>query len=380
MKRRSFLQSVGASVAAIPPGTGLFPLLSSHLNDAATFAPKKKLALVPARHFKKIKGNGVECGICPRHCRVPNLARGYCGVRENNDGTYYSLVYGRPCAINVDPIEKKPFFHFYPGTTAYSIATAGCNVECKACQNWEISQSRPEQTENIEMSPQEVVAACRRATAQTIAYTYSEPIVFYEYMYDTAKAGRDQGIRSVMVSNGYMEATPQIDLLSHLDAVKIDLKAIRPQFYREFVLGELKPVLDSLLRIRASGVWLEIVYLVIPTLNDSDAEFTELARWIKTNLGADVPLHFSRFHPQYLLKNLPMTPQKTLERALHIARAEGLHYVYLGNLPGHEAESTYCPGCGAAVISRSGYSIPTINLNGNRCRACKREIPGRFAG
>ncbi len=291
---------------------------------------------------------------------------------------YYTLVYGLPCAVNIDPIEKKPLFHFYPGTTALSIATAGCNVNCKFCQNWEISQSRPEQTDNLDLPPKDLVEICASKKVPTIAYTYSEPVIFYEYMYDTAELGHKKSIKSVMITGGYIEKEPLADLMKHLDAIKVDLKAIREKYYRDIVGGELKPILDRLIQMKKSGVWLEILYLVVPTLNDSEAEFKELARWIKTYLGTDTPVHFSRFHPQYLLRNLPLTPQKTLETAHDIARAEGHEFVYLGNLPGHPAESTYCPSCGALLIGRRGYRVYQNNLKGNRCDKCGRVIPGLF--
>jgi pyruvate formate lyase activating enzyme len=379
MDRRRFIKCVGCGAAATAAGSHYWQDVLGGLQNACAFEFTKELSSVEARHYTKLETGGIECGICPRRCRITDLERGYCGVRENRNDTYYTLVYGLSCALNIDPIEKKPLFHFYPGTTAFSLATAGCNVNCKCCQNWDISQSRPEQTDNIDLPPREIVDICRSRNIPTIAYTYSEPVVFYEYMYDTAELGHKHNVRSVMITGGYIESEPLTDLLRHLDSVKVDLKGIREEYYRDYVDGELKPVLDRLVQIKKSGVWLEIVYLVIPTLNDTDDEFRELARWVKTNLGNDIPVHFSRFHPEYLLRNLPPTPQKTLERAHQISRAEGLEYVYLGNLPGHPAESTYCPGCGKILIERRGYRIYQNNLKGNRCKFCNREIPGRFS-
>ncbi len=379
MKRRAFLRCVGCgALAASACQTELVPEWLGGVQNAYAFDLADKLSSVEARYYKKLEGGGVECRICPRHCRVTDRERGFCGTRENRNDTYYTLVYGLPCAMNIDPIEKKPLFHFHPGTTAFSLATAGCNVDCKFCQNWDISQTRPEQTKNYSLSPRAAVDLCRQRHIPAIAYTYSEPVIFYEYMYDMAALGREQGIKSVMITGGYIEEEPLRDLIPVIDAIKVDLKSIREPFYRDIVRGELKPVLDRLVQMRSAGVWLEIVNLVVPTLNDTDAEFTELARWIKTNLGADVPVHFSRFHPQYLLTDLPATPQKTLERAHQICRAEGLEYVYLGNLPRHPAESTYCPQCGELLIERRGYRTRLVGLEGNRCRACQKEIPGRF--
>ncbi len=379
MDRRVFLRCLGCGVAAAAASqTELVPEFLGGLQNACAFDLTKELSSVEARYYKKLEGRGIECTLCPRHCRVTDLERGYCGVRENRSDVYYTLVYGRPCALNVDPIEKKPLFHFYPGTAALSLATAGCNVNCKCCQNWEISQSRPEQTDNLDLPPKALVDICIQRNVPTIAYTYSEPIIFYEYMYDTAELGHSKGVKSVMITGGYVEESPLADLMPRLDAIKVDLKAIREDYYRNFVGGELKPVLDRLVQIKKAGMWLEIVYLIIPTLNDTEAEFKELAQWIKANLGPDTPVHFSRFHPQYLLTDLPATPKRTLEMAHAIGQAEGLQFVYLGNVAGHPAESTYCPACGQVLIERRGYRIHQNNLKGNQCGQCGRVIPGLF--
>jgi pyruvate formate lyase activating enzyme len=377
--RRFFLKCLGCGAAlATTPASDLIPEFLGGLQNACAFDVARKLAEVEARHYRKLPEGGIECGICPRRCRITDLERGYCGTRENRGDVYYTLVYGLPCSINIDPIEKKPLYHFYPGTTAFSLATAGCNVNCKFCQNWEISQVRPEELTNIDLPPAEAVSICKTRHVPTIAYTYSEPVIFYEYMYDIAELGQRESIRSVMITGGYIEPEPLAELLPVLDAVKVDLKSIREDYYRDVVDGELRPVLDALVQMRKAGIWLELVYLVVPTLNDSDAELTELARWVKDNLGSDLPLHFSRFHPQYLLRDLPVTPVKTLERAHELARAEGLEYVYIGNVPGHPTENTYCPKCGEVVIARRGYRINAQNLNQNRCKNCNHEIPGLF--
>lgn len=379
MKRRYFLKCLGCgAVLTATSQTGLIPGIIGGIQNAWALDFTHELSDMEARYYKKLENGGVECILCPRHCRVTDLERGYCGVRENRKDVYHTLVYGRPCAVNIDPIEKKPLFHFYPGTTAFSLATAGCNCNCKFCQNYDISQSRPEQTDNMNLPPEEIVSSCLSRKVPIIAYTYSEPVIFYEYMYDTAKLGREKGIKSVMITGGYIEKDPLADLLNHLDAVKVDLKAIRDGYYKNIVDSELRPILNAILQIKKAGVWLELVYLVVPTLNDSESEFKDLASWIKTNLGLDTPLHFSRFYPQYLLKDLPPTPEKTLQMAHDICRAEGLEYVYLGNLPRHPAESTYCPKCGKVLIERAGYRILQNNLKGNYCSYCGHEIPGRY--
>jgi pyruvate formate lyase activating enzyme len=332
--------------------------------------------IVEAKYYQKQPNRKIKCVLCPRECVIDDRERGYCGVRENRGGTYYTLVHSRVCAAHIDPIEKKPFFHVYPGTLAFSIATAGCNVNCKMCQNWEISQVRPEQVDSRYLPPQQVASIARQNDCRSIAYTYSEPAIFYEYMVDTADAGRAAGVKSVVVSGGYINSDPLKELCRHVDAIKIDLKAFTQKFYTEVVNGEIKPVLDALVTMRKLGMWNEIVYLVVPTLNDGEQEFQGLAKWVKANLGVDVPVHFSQFHPEYLLKNLPVTPVRTLERAKAICDAEGLHYVYIGNVPGHPAEKTYCPKCRRVVVDRTGYIINGLHLNKGRCQYCQQPIPG----
>jgi pyruvate formate lyase activating enzyme len=331
---------------------------------------------IEARFYDKLPYKKIKCKLCPRECVIDDRERGYCGVRENRGGTYYSLVYARVCAAHVDPIEKKPLFHFLPGTMAFSVATAGCNVNCKMCQNWDISQSRPEQLNSTYLPPKRLAGLARQYQCPSIAYTYSEPVVFCEYVLDSAEAGRDAGVKSVVVSGGYIQEEPLKQMCRRVDAIKIDLKGFTEKYYGQVVHGELKPVLNALVSIRKQGVWNEVVYLVIPTLNDSDAEFRGLAGWVKAELGPDVPLHFSRFHPDYLLKNLPPTPVATLERAKAICDAEGLHYVYIGNVPGHPAESTWCPNCRRAVVERAGFTVRAMHLDKGKCRFCHQTIPG----
>jgi len=333
-----------------------------------------------AKFYEKLPYKKIKCKLCPRECVIDDLERGYCGVRENRGGAYYTLVHSRVCAAHIDPIEKKPFFHFAPGTMAFSVATAGCNVNCKMCQNWDISQSRPEQVDSTYFPPERLAAAARQAGCPSIAYTYSEPVVFVEYVLDAAEAGHAAGVKSAVVTGGYIQEDPLKQLCRRVDAIKVDLKGFSEKFYKEVVNGELKPVLNTLATIRKQGVWNEIVYLVIPGLNDSEQEFQGLARWVKSELGPDVPLHFTRFHPEYLLKNLAPTPLPTLERAKAVSDAEGLHYVYIGNVPGHPAESTYCPKCRRAVVERAGYVIRGMHLDQGKCRFCKQPIPGVWGG
>jgi pyruvate formate lyase activating enzyme len=372
MDRRAFIKNaVLAGLAASCP----LAIKTAAAGAEPDFGENSRF-VAEAMFYEKLPHKKIRCTLCPRLCVIDDIERGYCGVRENRGGTYYTLVHSRPCTYHADPIEKKPFFHFQPGTLAFSIATAGCNVNCKFCQNWEISQARPEQLRSIYMPPDEVAALARRHGCGSIAYTYSEPIIFYEYMLDAAAAGRDKGIASVVVTGGYIQQEPLVKLCASVDAIKVDLKAYSEDYYRDVVNGELQPVLDALVTMVEAGTWTEIVYLVVPTLNDGEKEFTGLVKWIKANLGPDVPVHFTRFHPQYLLKNLPPTPVETLERAKAIADAEGLRYVYVGNVPGHPAEKTYCPGCGRVAVDRIGYTVRNLYVKDGKCVQCGHGVAG----
>lgn len=376
LNRRSFMAcAASAGIAAKLPGiaraASIAPISDTGSRDEARFT-------VEARFYEKLPNKKIKCKLCPRECTVGDHERGYCGVRENRGGTYYSLVHSRVCATHVDPVEKKPLFHYLPGSLAFSLATAGCNVNCKFCQNWDISQSRPEQIPADYLPPKRIAELASQWNCPTIAYTYSEPVVFSEYLIDAADAGHQAGIRSIVVSNGYIQREALRDTYGRMDAVKIDLKAFSDSYYQKVVAGQLRPVLDTLVTLRNMGKWTEIVYLVVPTLNDSDDEFSGLARWVKANLGLDVPLHFTQFHPDYLMKNLPITPVRTLERAREIAIAEGLHFVYIGNVPGHPAENTYCPRCRAVLVERVGFEIRKMLVSKGACPHCKQTIAGMW--
>ncbi len=352
------------------------PAFGSMALSAPPPAEDEKQFIVEARFYEKLPYKKIKCKLCPRECVIDDRERGYCGVRENRGGTYFSLVHSRVAAVNVDPIEKKPLFHFLPGSSAFSIATVGCNVNCKMCQNWQISQVRPEQIQATYLPPGQVTVLSTQKACPVIAYTYTEPVVWSEYLLDTAAAARAAGIKSVVVTGGYVQAEPLKKICSAVDAVKVDLKGFSEKYYREVVNGELKPVLDAIVNIRKQATWLEIVCLVVPTLNDTEEDFKGLAKWAKAELGPDVPLHYTSFHPEYLLKNLPPTPIGTLERAKAIADAEGLHYVYVGNVPGHAAEHTYCPRCRRVVIRRTGFLVIEMLLKKGRCPGCQSPIPG----
>lgn len=330
-----------------------------------------------AMFYERRGANMIQCHLCPRNCVLTDGMRGFCRARQPQNGVHYSLVYGNPTAVHIDPIEKKPLFHFLPATTAFSIATAGCNFRCKYCQNWQISQFPPEETENQNLPPSAVVDAAISYNCPTIAYTYSEPSIFYEYMLDTAKIAKTRGVRNMYHSNGSLNPNPVEELSFYLDAADIDLKGFTQQFYSEVCEGYLETVLNTLKLLKKRGVWLEITNLVVPTLNDDMAKIKEMSLWIKENLGPDVPIHFSRFHPLYKLRNLYATPVSTLENAREIAMGVGLNFVYVGNVPGHAGESTYCPnhGCNKIVIRRIGYSILENNLDSQgRCKFCNEPI------
>ena len=321
-------------------------------------------------------GAYVRCNLCPHYCIIADGERGICRVRENRGGRLYSMVYGNPCTWHVDPIEKKPFYHFLLTVGAFSIATAGCSLRCLYCQNWDISQSPPEETQNIDLPPADVVRYAQQQRAPVIAYTYSEPMIFYEYMLDTARLARERGLRNVVITAGFINPEPLRDLCQTVDAVKIDLKGYDEDFYREVCGAELGPVLEAIRTVYESGVHLEIVNLVAPTLNDSLEQLRALARWVARDLSPDVPLHFSRFHPQYKLVNLAPTPVETLDRAREVALEQGIRFVYVGNVPGHLGNHTYCPSCGEILVARQGFVVTEYQLVGGMCAYCGEPVPG----
>lgn len=318
----------------------------------------------------------LQCQLCAHRCVLADGERGRCRARVNVGGELRSLSYGRPLAEHVDPIEKKPFFHFLPGSEAYSLGTAGCPLACRFCQNWEISQAKPEDYPVEPRAPEATVARALAAHAPVVAFTYNEPTVFVEYLLDVARAARAAGLRPVLVSCGFMNEAPLAEMIAALDAIKIDLKGFDPEFYRKVSGAELAPVLRSIGQIAKAGRHLELVNLVVPTLNDSARNLAELAAWVAGELGPDVPLHFTRFHPDYQLLHLPPTPVATLERARETAMAKGLRYVYVGNVPGHPGNHTYCPGCGQVVVERSGMFTTAIRMTAGACAACGTRIAG----
>jgi pyruvate formate lyase activating enzyme len=370
MTKRDFLKFCGAGVCALSIA-GVFPKV---LNAQVPQRGLVKTKLSP--FFTSLGGGEIRCELCPRRCRVPRGQRGFCRVRENRDGKYYSLVYGNPCAIHLDPIEKKPFFHVLPATNSFSLATAGCNFQCKFCQNWEISQASPEDLNNYDLPPEFVAKKAREAGARSVAYTYVEPMIFYEYMYDICQLVRKAGLLNVCHSNGFINLEPLRNLCKVMDAANIDLKGFTEDFYRDVSNGELAPVLETLKAYRQAKVHLEITNLLIPTKNDDMNVVKEMCLWIGKELGSETPIHFSRFYPLYKLKSLPATPVSTLEKARSVAMAAGLEYVYIGNVPGHEGENTFCPKCKKMVIKRTSYVVGEVNLKEGKCKFCGKPIPG----
>jgi len=326
--------------------------------------------------YEKLSDNRVRCNLCAHRCIIADGKKGICLVRENRGGTLYTLVYGRTIAQHVDPVEKKPLFHFYPGSTAYSIATPGCNVRCRWCQNWEISQM-PRERHLImgqEASPEQIVAAAKHAGCRSIAYTYTEPTVFFEYAYDTARLAHEAGLTNIYVTNGYMTEEMLETFGPYLDAANVDLKAFRDETYRRYVGAHLQPVLEAMKMMKRLGIWLEVTTLVIPGINDDDGELKDSARFVAEELGVDTPWHISRFFPAYKMTDAPPTPIETLQRAREIGLETGLCYVYVGNVPGEE--NTTCHNCGRLLIRRVGFHVVENHISDGRCPYCGTPVAG----
>ncbi len=378
MSKREFIRSCLV-------GAGAVSLVMGRTEAAAAFG--RRLAALgldsggPGKWSKEAmfyvrSGAKLRCQKCPNECVLDEGGTGFCRSRVNYSGKMYSIAYGNPCAVHIDPIEKKPLFHFLPTSRAFSIAVAGCNFRCLNCQNWEISQVSPNETNNANLMPDAVVDQCSRNRCESIAYTYSEPTSFYEYAYDTAKLARARGIRNVWKSNGYINELPLRTLCKYLDAANIDLKSFDDSIYSRLSSGKLAPVLRTLKVFRDEGVWLEITNLVIPGWTDDFDMIRRMTDWLCANGLSDSPLHFSRFVPLYKLTQLPTTPVSTLEKARDLARGSGMKYVYIGNVPGHQAENTYCPKCAKLLVERRGFSILENNIAAGQCKFCGERISG----
>jgi len=335
---------------------------------------------IPSREtmfYQKLKDNTVQCGICFRRCIVPEGRQGFCRNRENREGILYNIVYAQPSAVQIDPIEKEPQYHFLPASQILCIGTAGCNFRCKHCHNWHLSQRSIKEMEyTYDLPPEGIIKIAQEKKIPTISFTYNEPISFYEYVYDVAKLAKEKGLRVIWHSNGSLNPEPLEALLKYTDAVTIDLKGFTEKFYSEVSSAKLEPVLKALKIIKEKEVWLEIVNLIIPGLNDDPEDLRKMCIWIKENLGPDVPLHFSRFFPAYKLTAVIATPVQTLEIAYNIARESGLNYVTIGNLPGHVYNSTFCPKCKKRLIHRVHFSVLANNIINGKCKFCGYRIAG----
>jgi len=360
---------------------------------------KKRGWVQEARHYQKL-GRNVRCKLCPNDCLLEPGDRSRCRNRVNKDGTLYTMAYGNACSINEDPIEKKPLFHFLPGTRVFSFATSGCGFRCLNCQNWDISQRKPEESKDprgdsirlrpeilpsltrkdldrATLLPKDVVALAENFANPSIAYTYSEPTVWFEYMIDTAKAARERNIKNVWVTCGYIEEEPLVELCQYIDAANVDLKSFDEETYKKLNSGKLEPILNTLTTLKREGVWFEVTNLLVPTYTDKPEMIRQMCRWLVDNLGPDYPLHFSRFHPQHKLTNLPPTPVDVLTEARSIARECGLRYVYIGNvLDVKDSQTTFCPECRNPVIERDVYEVDAMNLQGGKCKNCDTGISG----
>jgi len=328
--------------------------------------------------FYHSKDNIVYCELCPHGCTLSPGDRGICRSKVNVDGKYYTVGYGNPCTANIDPIEKKPLYHFLPTTKAFSIAVAGCTFRCLNCQNWTISQVQPEETNNLDMFPEVVVKKCLENKCDSIAYTYSEPISYYDYMYDTAKLAYSKGIKNLLISNGYINEKPLRRLAKYINAANINLKSFKNEIYKKLNGGTLAPIQNTLKVLNDEGVWLEITNLVIRTWTDDFNMIKEMCNWLVANKLDNCPLHFLKFMPLYKLTHLPITPVSTLEKARKIALDAGMKYVYLGNVPGHVGENTFCPKCKKTLLERKGFYILENNIKKGNCKFCGEAIAGKW--
>jgi len=329
-----------------------------------------------SRFAEQLKDNIVRCIICPRKCTIPPAGQGFCGTRENREGKLVTLTYSELTALAVDPIEKKPLFHFHPGSLSFSISCVGCSFKCPWCQNWHLSQARPGEVATEHVEPVEVVSLAKERDCTSIAYTYNEPLINLDYIEEVSKIARKEGVKNVLVTNGYISPEALDEVVGLIDAANVDWKSFNKQTYQEYCKGDLKSVLDATVEMHRKGVHVEIAFLVIPELNDSSEEMRTMARYLVDNLGPDVPLHISQFYPHYKFRFKAVTPYQTLVRNREIAVAEGVHYVYVGNVPGSEFENTYCPSCGKKVVERKGYTITDWSLGEDMsCKYCDQRLP-----
>lgn len=377
-QRRKFIKWL-VGMFVLLSGGKLFLSKGKDKEDALTGAtPEVGKKVKKALYSQKRKNKAVICRLCFRECIIPEGGRGFCRNRENIGGELYTLVYNFPCSLQIDPIEKEPVFHYLPGTRIFCLSTASCNFRCKFCQNWHISQAAPEEIRAFYLTPEDIVEQAKKNRCPSISHTYAEPLVHFEYLLDVARKAKEKDINFIFHSNGSLNPEPLKEILEYSDVITIDLKSTSKSYYKEMCSAVPEPVLRNLKAIKKSGTHLEIVNLLLPVGNSEEKTVKNLVGWIKDNLGDEVPLHFTRFWPSYKLKNLPPTPVKYLERAKKIADDAGLKFVYIGNVPGHKANSTYCPGCKKRIIERTHFRVYAVNIEDGRCIFCKRKIPGRF--
>ncbi len=373
MNKREFLKYGLICAGALSGGILNLQLFgSSKKNDfekESEFQSKEALFYSPSVR-------GVKCELCPNGCSLRKNEKGLCKVRVNRDGKLYTLAYGNPCSVHIDPIERKPLFHFLPSSQSFSLSTAGCNLSCLNCQNWTTSQVSPEETQNIDLSPDEVVAKSVAKGCKSISYTYTEPVVFYEYVLDIARKSREKKLKNVFISNGFINEKPLKNLIPYLDAANINLKSFSNEVYQKLNGGSLEPVLNTLKILKSEGVWLEITNLIIPTWTDNLEMIKKMCEWLVKNNFQDSPLHFSRFFPMYKLTNLPSTSISVLEKAREIAEKSGMRYIYIGNVPAHPNQNTFCPKCKEIIIERRGFVVVNNYVENGKCKFCKEQISG----
>ncbi len=376
--KRQFLKYGMLGTGSIIAGRGIIELFtgSSLIKEGNTTNPPGLWKWSKEGYHYIVTPRGVKCNLCPNNCILEEGETGDCNNRVNHKGKMYSIAYGNPCAVHVDPIEKKPMYHFLPSTKALSVATAGCNLSCMNCQNWSISQRNPKETKNKDLMPEDIVVQAEQHRIKSIAYTYTEPITFYEYTYDTSKFAREKGIKNVMVTAGYILEKPLRQLCQYIDAANVDLKSFSNNMYMKLNAGTLKPVLNTLKVMKEEGVWLEITNLIVPQWTDDMDMIKKMCDWLYENGFQDNPLHFSRFYPTYKLNRLPSTPLSTLQQAREVALNAGLHYVYIGNVPNSGAENTVCPYCSKTLINRKGYHIVENKIVRGQCGFCGKTIAG----
>jgi pyruvate formate lyase activating enzyme len=383
LKRRDFIKRGAAFCMGCLMG---FDVLGRPPASAkSTFRPASSKGIREAMFYETLEGGIAHCKLCPCSPLDDNcgfLKEGemcVCNVRFNKGGKLYVTNYGKPSALHIDPVEKNPIYHMTPGKSHLALATAGCNLECRCCQNWEMSQKRVDDIKSFSMLPGEVIKKALENKCSGISYTYTEPVIFYEYMLDIAKLARGAGLKNCMVTGGYILSEPLRLLTDHIQGFSVSVKGFTEEFYRNHCRGKLSTVLNALKVLKSRNAWVEIVVLVIPTLSDSLEQIDWFCQWVKDNLGTMVPVHFTRFWPQYRMSNLPKTPVQTLEKACKIARGKGINYVYVGNLPGHEAENTLCHHCGTLLIQRIGMTLKKVNIQNGKCPSCKTPIPGLWS-